>query len=72
MTARGCVYIAVSLDGFIARPDGSLDWLSLVERAGEDYGYQAFLKSVDTLVIGRRTYDQTPIGADVEKGGSRP
>ena len=51
------VYIAASLDGFIARPDGGLDWLSAVERPGEDYGYKGFFDSVDALVIGRKTYD---------------
>jgi dihydrofolate reductase len=51
------VYIATSLDGFIARPDGGLDWLTAVERPGEDYGYRAFFDAVDALVLGRRTYD---------------
>jgi dihydrofolate reductase len=51
------VYIAVSLDGFIARPDGGLDWLAPFEQSGEDYGYKAFFDSVDALVIGRKTYD---------------
>ncbi|MBK6460556.1 MAG: dihydrofolate reductase [Myxococcales bacterium] len=54
---RFCVYIATSLDGFIARADGGLDWLSLVEAPGEDYGFHAFLEGVDTLVLGRATYD---------------
>jgi dihydrofolate reductase len=51
------VFIATSLDGFIARPDGSIDWLQSVDSPGEDYGYQEFFDSVDTLVIGRNTYD---------------
>jgi len=51
------VFIAASLDGFIARKDGSIDWLAQVEREGEDYGYRAFFDSVDTLVIGRSTYE---------------
>lgn len=58
------VYIAVSLDGFIARRDGSLDWLPQPGDAstgdggpGEDYGYAAFMASVDALVMGRGTYD---------------
>lgn len=54
---RCSVYIAVSLDGYIARTDGGLDWLSIVERPGEDYGYKVFFDSVDALVIGRKTYD---------------
>ena len=51
------VYIATSLDGFIARPDGGIDWLSIVERAGEDYGYRAFHESVDAIIVGRSTYN---------------
>ena len=52
------VYIAVSLDGFIARENGSLDWLSVVQGTGsEDYGYRAFMDTIDTVVIGRNTYD---------------
>lgn len=51
------VFIAVSVDGFIARPDHGLDWLTRVERPGEDYGYAAFADSVDTLVLGRHTHD---------------
>ncbi len=57
MGARCSVYIAVSLDGFIARSDGRIDWLSIVEQAGEDYGYQRFHDSIDTIVLGRATYD---------------
>ena len=51
------VYIAMSLDGFIARSDGRIDWLSLVERSGEDYGYQRFHESIDTFIVGRKTYE---------------
>jgi dihydrofolate reductase len=60
---RCSVFIAVSLDGFIARPDGSLDWLAVVEQKGEDYGYQRFADSVDVLVVGRKTYE-TALGFD--------
>jgi dihydrofolate reductase len=55
------VFIATSLDGFIARRDGSIDWLAAVERPGEDYGSTAYYASVDTIVMGRKTYD-TAIG----------
>lgn len=51
------VYIAVSLDGYIARPDGGLDWLARVAAEGEDYGYAAFFAGVDALVMGRNTHD---------------
>jgi len=54
---RCSVYIAASVDGFIARPDGGLDWLEVVQAEGEDYGYAAFMASVDALVMGRGTYD---------------
>lgn len=52
------IYIATSLDGYIARQDGDITWLSAVEREGEDYGYAAFMEQVDTVVIGRKTYDK--------------
>lgn len=51
-------YVAVSLDGFIAAPDGSVDWLSAVAADGEDYGYGEFVDGVDAMVIGSRTYEQ--------------
>jgi dihydrofolate reductase len=54
---RFSVYIALSVDGYIARADGSLDWLSIVERPGEDYGYSSFFETVDVLVVGRSTYE---------------
>lgn len=52
------VYIAMSLDGFIARKDGSIDWLETAQKSGEDYGYARFHASIDTIVVGRKTYDQ--------------
>ncbi|HSK01903.1 MAG TPA: dihydrofolate reductase family protein [Kofleriaceae bacterium] len=51
------VYIATSLDGYIARPDGGLDWLAAAQSSGEDYGYAKFAATVDALVLGRATYD---------------
>jgi len=51
------VYIAASLDGYIARPDGSLDWLHAAASPDEDYGYESFLSGVDALAMGRGTYD---------------
>lgn len=51
------VYIAVSLDGYIAKPNDDLSFLSIVEKEGEDYGYAAFISTVDTVIIGRKTYD---------------
>jgi dihydrofolate reductase len=51
------LFISMSLDGFIATKNHDLSWLSVVERKGEDYGYQEFNKSVDTYIVGRKTYD---------------
>ena len=52
------LYIAQSADGYIAKEDGSLDWLNIVEKAGEDYGYANFVETVDTVIMGRKTYDK--------------
>lgn len=58
MRPRISVYIATSLDNFIARDDGALDWLEGVQDAGGgDYGYAAFMATVDAVVLGRGTYD---------------
>ena len=51
------VFIATSLDGFIARADGALDWLPLPVAGGDDHGYHAFMASVDCLLMGRNTFD---------------
>jgi len=52
------LYIAMSLDGFIADKNDDLDFLSLVESEGEDYGYHDFTNTVDTVIIGRKTYNK--------------
>ncbi len=54
------VFVAASLDGYIARPNGDLDWLPAEGELpeGEDYGFGAFMATVDALVIGRRTYEK--------------
>lgn len=53
-----CLFIAASMDGFIARPDGDISFLNMVEQEGEDYGYSSFLKTIDTVILGRKTYDK--------------
>ncbi len=61
MRARTSVFIATSLDGYISRTDGSVDWLdeaNAVVPEGEDCGYKAFIETVDILVMGRNTFDQ--------------
>jgi dihydrofolate reductase len=52
----GHVFIATSLDGFIARPDGSIDWLEGANAAGEDHGYDAFIAGMDAILMGRETF----------------
>lgn len=47
----------MSLDGFIATKDDDLSWLSIVEKEGEDYGYNDFNETVDCYIVGRATYD---------------
>ena len=54
---RASVYIATSLDGFIARTDGSIDWLPPMS-AEEDYGYGDFIATVDTMVLGRKSFEK--------------
>lgn len=56
-TRQVILYIAMSLDGYIAKPNDDLSFLSLVEKKGEDYGYQEFIKTIDTVIMGRKTYD---------------
>jgi dihydrofolate reductase len=51
------VFIAMSLDGFIAGPNDDLSFLKLVEKEGEDYCYAHFTETIDTLIVGRKTYD---------------
>lgn len=61
MRPRASAFIATSLDGFIARPDGSLDWLDDAQALipeGEDCGYLEFMASIDTLVMGRHTFER--------------
>mgnify|MGYP003336074010 FL=1 len=60
------LYIATSLDGFIARSDGNLDWLtSFLNPESGDYGYAALLESIETIIMGRLTYDEV-IGFGIE------
>jgi dihydrofolate reductase len=52
------LYIAMSLDGYIATKDGNLDFLSSVEKEGEDYGYHSFKETTDVMIFGRKTYEK--------------
>jgi dihydrofolate reductase len=51
------LYIAASLDGYIAKPNNDLSFLSIVQQEDEDYGYTDFINSIDTVILGRKTYD---------------
>lgn len=56
VTMKASVFIATSVDGFIARKDGSIDWLP-AEDPDEDYGYREFIDTVDAIVMGRNTFE---------------
>ncbi|MES2618957.1 MAG: dihydrofolate reductase family protein [Bacteroidota bacterium] len=51
------IFIAASLDGYIAKPNDDLSFLKSVEKEGEDYGYAEFTANIDTIILGRKTYD---------------
>lgn len=86
MKANGSVFIATSLDGFIARNNGSIDWLNEANESvtpGEDCGYGKFMADVDVIVMGRNTFEQvlsfdswpyesTPVVVLSQKGISLP
>ncbi|MFC1523724.1 dihydrofolate reductase family protein [Thermodesulfobacteriota bacterium] len=61
MSLKSSVFIATSLDGYIARENGSLDWLDVANAIvpeGEDCGYSLFMETIDVLVMGRITYEK--------------
>ncbi len=51
-------FVASSVDGFIATPDGGVEWLDRVQVEGEDYGYAEFFSSIDSMVMGRHTCEK--------------
>jgi len=57
MRTSGHVFIATSVDGYIARSNGDIGWLSRYATGSEDTGYEAFMASVDGLVMGRGTFE---------------
>lgn len=63
MTVSGHVFIATSLDGYIARPDGNIDWLLARDDPNEDHGYDDFIADKDVIVMGRGTYESV-LGMD--------
>jgi dihydrofolate reductase len=66
------VYIATSLDGYIADKDGGLDWLFAIPNPdNSDFGYGDFIKRIDALVMGRKTFD-TVCGFDCDWPYTKP
>jgi len=67
------LFIATSLDGYIAKPNDDLSFLKFVEKEGEDYGYSEFTAKVDTIILGRKTYDYVlkEMGASHYDNGQR-
>jgi dihydrofolate reductase len=61
------LFISASLDGYIARPDGGVDWMF----TDQDYGFQAFYQAADAVLMGRRTYDQTLVAGDYPYPGKK-
>jgi dihydrofolate reductase len=66
---KASVFIGTSLDGFIARANGDLDWLP--PGGGEPHGYEEFMATVDALVIGRKTFE-TVLAFDTWPYGEKP
>jgi len=56
---RVIVHIGTSADGYIARPDGDLEWLTSRPAPKGFYGMDAFMKSIDTKILGRKTYERS-------------
>lgn len=67
------LFIATSLDGYIAKPNDDLSFLNTVEKEGEDYGYAEFTANIDTIILGRKTYDYVlkKVGASHYDNGQR-
>lgn len=72
MNKKNSIFIATSLDGFIADKHGGIDWLhSIPNPDNEDMGYVAFTNSIDALIMGRRTFE-TVLGFDIDWPYSKP
>ncbi|HSF52349.1 MAG TPA: hypothetical protein VLA71_01280, partial [Algoriphagus sp.] len=73
MERKLTIFIATSLDGYIAQPNDDLSFLKMVEQEGEDYGYADFTATIDTIILGRKTYDwvKREIGSSHYDNGER-
>ena len=61
MSIKCSAYMATSVDGFIAKPDGDIEWLHLPEYLESDFNglqYEDFISTVDTLIMGRNTFEK--------------
>jgi len=65
------IYIASSIDGYIARKDGTIDWLEYGHVGDEDYGFKKFFDSIDALVLGKNTYETVCSFDEWPYGGKR-
>ncbi|ULQ58572.1 dihydrofolate reductase family protein [Brucepastera parasyntrophica] len=53
------IYIACSIDGFIAREDGDIDWLvNIPNKSNSDYGFEEFMNRIDGIIMGRKTFEK--------------
>ncbi|MBI1306719.1 MAG: dihydrofolate reductase [Bacteroidetes bacterium] len=57
MSRKLWIYIASSIDGFIAAPGEDLSFLDSIDHGENDYGYADFISKIDTVILGRKTYD---------------
>lgn len=72
MNLKNSVFIATSIDGYIADKNGGIDWLhSIPNPDNDDMGYVEFIKEIDALVMGRKTFE-TVLGFDVDWPYSKP
>lgn len=72
MNKKNSVFIATSIDGYIADKNGGIDWLHAIPNPeNEDMGYEAFMNKIDALVMGRRTFE-TVVGFDVDWPYDKP
>jgi len=61
LTTKVSAFVANSIDGFIARKDGNIDWLNKPNKQEselQDFGYSNFIKSIEVIVMGRKTFEQ--------------
>jgi dihydrofolate reductase len=72
MAKKNSVYIATSIDGFIADKNGGIEWLDMITvPEGEDMGYYKFMEDIDALVMGRNSFE-TVLGFDVDWPYTKP